>query len=285
MSDSKSITKDSVLQSVVRYDGNLGSTADDILAVEEPLEIRVAGESVSVTMRTPGADRLLAIGFLFSEGIIQKINDIGRAGHCGRPGTPEYGNVIDVLPASGVNLDPERIIAGRRGTLTSSACGVCGRHKIDDLIKKCQPLKHQDAVGADFVQHCHRQMREHQPLFLKTGGVHAAALFDKAGELMHCFEDVGRHNAVDKVIGGFLEVGGEETCTPMILTVSSRASFEIVQKAAMARIPVVAAVSAASSLAVDLASALGITLIGFVRQNLMVVYAGHVGDCPFANVD
>ena len=267
----------SVIHRVTRYDGSIGESVNDVLVVEEPLEIRVAGESVAVTMRTPGADRALALGFLYGEGIIHKIGDVGRAEHCGRPGTPEYGNVIDVLPRPGEILDPERIRAGRRGTLTSSACGVCGREQIEDMMQRCQPIDDGRAVQAEMIFFAQEQMRQSQYVFAQTGGVHAAAAFSETGDMYCCFEDIGRHNAVDKVVGHLLEthniVEGEGV---QILAVSSRASFEIVQKAVVARIPVVVAVSAASSLAADLAQAMGITLIGFARDKRMVVYTGAV---------
>ena len=267
----------SVIHRVTRYDGSIGKSVNDVLVVEEPLEIRVAGESVAVTMRTPGADRALALGFLYGEGIIREIRDVGRAEHCGRPGTPEYGNVIDVLPRPGEMLDPERIRAGRRGTLTSSACGVCGREQIEDMMQRCQPIGDARAVQAAMIFLAQEQMRQSQYVFAQTGGVHAAAAFSETGDMYCCFEDIGRHNAVDKVVGHLLEthniVEGEGV---QILAVSSRASFEIVQKAVVARIPVVVAVSAASSLAADLAQAMGITLIGFARDKRMVVYTGAV---------
>ncbi len=267
----------SVIHRVTRYDGSIGKSVNDVLVVEEPLEIRVAGESVAVTMRTPGDDRALALGFLYGEGIIREIGDVGRAEHCGRPGTPEYGNVIDVLPHPGEILDPERIRAGRRGTLTSSACGVCGREQIEDMMQRCQPINDHRAVRAAMIFSSQEQMRQSQYVFAQTGGVHAAAAFSETGDMYSCFEDIGRHNAVDKVVGHLLEthniVEGEGV---QILAVSSRASFEIVQKAVVARIPVVVAVSAASSLAADLAQAMGITLIGFARDKRMVVYTGTV---------
>ena len=266
-----------IIHRVTRYDGSIGKAVDDVLVVEEPLEIRVAGESVAVTMRTPGADRALALGFLYGEGIIREIGDVGRAEHCGRPGTPEYGNVIDVLPRPGELLDPERIRAGRRGTLTSSACGVCGREQVEDMIQRCQPINDDRAIQAVMGFFAQEQMRQSQYVFTQTGGVHAAAAFSETGDMYCCFEDIGRHNAVDKVVGHLLETHNiSEGQGVQILAVSSRASFEIVQKAVVARIPVVVAVSAASSLAVDLAQEMGITLIGFAREKRMVVYTGAV---------
>lgn len=267
----------SIIHRVTRYDGSIGKSVDDVLVVEEPLEIRVAGESVAVTMRTPGADRALALGFLYGEGIIREIGDVGRAEHCGRPGTPEYGNVIDILPRPGAILDPERIRASRRGTLTSSACGVCGREQIEDMMHRCQPIGDDRAVQAAMIFFAQEQMRQSQYVFAQTGGVHAAAAFSETGDMYCCFEDIGRHNAVDKVVGDLLETHSiTEGEGVQILAVSSRASFEIVQKAVVARIPVVVVVSAASSLAADLAQAMGITLIGFARNKRMVVYTGAV---------
>ena len=195
----------SVIHRVTRYDGSIGKSVNDVLVVEEPLEIRVAGESVAVTMRTPGDDRALALGFLYGEGIIREIRDVGRAEHCGRPGTPEYGNVIDVLPRPGEMLDPERIRAGRRGTLTSSACGVCGREQIEDMMQRCQPIGDARAVQAAMIFFAQEQMRQSQYVFAQTGGVHAAAAFSETGDMYCCFEDIGRHNAVDKVVGHLLE--------------------------------------------------------------------------------
>ena len=261
---------------VVCYDSGKSSAVDDVVAVEEPLEIRVAGETVAITMRTPGADRALALGFLYAEGIISGGDDIGRAGHCGRPSTPEFGNVIDVLPSPGAALDPETIRAGRRGTLTSSACGVCGRERVDDLVARCRPLARVSRIGINMIFAAQTQMLSAQELFAKTGGVHAAAAFSSTGEMLACFEDVGRHNAVDKVVGTLLE--SADHLKAEILMVSSRASFEIVQKAVASRIATVVAVSAASSLAVDLAGAMGITLIGFARKDRMVVYTGGLLD-------
>ncbi|MDP6041247.1 MAG: formate dehydrogenase accessory sulfurtransferase FdhD [Candidatus Latescibacteria bacterium] len=249
--------------------------SEDILAIEEPLEIRVAGEPVAITMRTPGTDRALALGFLYSEHMINTIEDVGRVGHCGRPGFPDFGNVIDVLPAPGRTLNPEQIRAARRGTLTSSACGLCGRERIDDLLQHCQPLVDEATIDGEQIPKCQTLMRASQEIFAQTGGVHAAAAFALSGKMLACFEDVGRHNAVDKVVGCLLEnYDLQKKSKIKILTVSSRASFEIVQKAVVARIPVVVAVSAASSLAVELARAMGITLIGFARNNCMVIYTG-----------
>ena len=186
----------SVIHRVTRYNGSIGKSVDDVLVVEEPLEIRVAGESVAVTMRTPGDDRALALGFLYGEGIIREIGDVGRAEHCGRPGTPEYGNVIDVLPRPGEILDPERIRAGRRGTLTSSACGVCGREQIEDMMQRCERIDDNRAVRAAMIFFAQEQMRQSQHVFSQTGGVHAAAAFSETWE---------RCIAVLKILAGTMQ--------------------------------------------------------------------------------
>lgn len=246
----------------------------DDIAVEEPLEIRVAGDPVAVTMRSPGDDARLAVGFLFSEGIIASIEDVGRVVHCGRPGTESYGNAIDVLPAPGHSLDIERVAASRRGTLTTSACGVCGRQGVEDLMARCSILPPGPRISAELLLDTIERMTRIQPTFTHTGGVHAAAAFGRDGRTLVCSEDVGRHNAVDKTIGALLfdRLVGASPGAAM-LAVSGRASFEIVQKAAVAKIPIVASVSAASSLAVDLAADAGITLAGFVRRKGFNLYA------------
>ena len=253
--------KTAVTRSIDRVDGNRQSV-DDHIAVEEPLEIRVAGETVAVTMRTPGDDRWLTAGFLIAEGIVSDVEELSRSYHCGSPAEEGYGNTIDVLPAAGVVLPLDRTEASRRGTLTTAACGVCGRLSIEDLEARCEPVEPGPQVSAKIVSEVIDALR--------TGGVHAAGLADSAGHLFAVCEDIGRHNAVDKVVGGLAL--GESNGHPVILVVSGRASFEIVQKAAASRVPVVASVSAASSLAVDLAERLGITLIGFVRGGRMNIY-------------
>ena len=246
--------------------------SDDRLAIEEPLELRLAGETVATTMRTPGHDHLLAQGFFFSEGFIENRRQIGKVFHCGRLGSPEYGNVVDVQPSPGVLLNFERESLSKRGTLISSACGVCGRTQIDDLIERCQPFLEFAALQNEHIAHCVTTLSLHQPLFDLTGGVHAVAAFSTSGDLLACFEDVGRHNATDKVIGKIFE--SEKIGTVSSLVVSGRISFEIIQKAAMGRIPVVIGISAPTSLAVELAQALKIRLVGFARGNRCNIYTG-----------
>jgi FdhD protein len=251
---------------------------DDELAVEEPLEIKVAGETLAITMRTPGGpgeDERLALGFLFAEGVLAGRDDVVRISHCGKPGTPEAGNVLDVIPSGGSRVDLDRISATRRGTLTTSACGVCGRRSIDDVIARVPKVPHRQ-LSASLLFAAVEALRGHQPRFRLTGGLHAAAVFDQSGVLAAA-EDVGRHNAVDKVVGALLLAGrvppGPEDA-PRVLAVSGRASFELVQKAAAAGCAAVASVSAPSSLAADLAEASGLVLAGFVRGGALNLYAG-----------
>ena len=259
----------------------------DSVAVEEPLEIRVATEPVAITMRTPGDDTQLALGFLFAEGIIRSIDDVGAVSHCGRPGDEGFGNVIDVTAAPGVSLDVEKVQATRRGTLTTSACGVCGRRSVDDLLSLCGQVPPGPPLELHLVASATERLRQAQPNFARTGGVHAAAALDGQGGVLAAYEDVGRHNAVDKVVGALLQrrsvsaesalrsaarPSPEVASKPALLVVSGRASFEILQKATMARIAVVASVSAPSSLAIDLAQRCGIALAGFVRGGGFNVY-------------
>jgi FdhD protein len=251
-----------------------GDRAVDQVAVEEPLEIRVAGDPLSITMRTPGNDHELALGFLFSEGVISSIDDVGSVAHCGRPDDQGFGNVIDVLPGPGVALAPERVSGARRGTLTTSSCGVCGRASIQDLVARCAPLADASRVEAPELSKMFGDLRERQAIFSRTGGVHAAGVFDADGGEPVIREDIGRHNAVDKVVGAML-LGRRTFSRGAVLVVSGRASFEIVQKAAAARIPIVASVSAASTLAIDLARAMNVTLVAFVREGKMNVYSGE----------
>jgi FdhD protein len=246
--------------------------------VEEPLEIRISGETVAVTMRTPGEDGELTLGFLWGEGLIASAADVGSVAHCGRPGDEGYGNVVEVTPGAGVVLAFERVEASRRGTLTTAACGVCGRRTVDDLMACCAPLADGPNVPWPIVTGAVASLREAQGTFARTGGTHAAAAHDAAGRRLVAREDVGRHNAVDKVVGALLREGrlgpgapGEGR--PALLVVSGRASFEMVQKATRAGIPILASVSAPTSLAVDLAQAARLTLAGFVRGASLNVYA------------
>lgn len=249
----------------------------DWIAREEPLEIRLDGDSIAVTMRTPGEDAKLALGFLFAEGILRDVSEVGTVRHCGQTEDVPFGNVIDVLAAPGVRLDVERVKATRRGTLTTSACGICGRQSVDDLLALCQPVTTEVVLSRELVVRAPALLREQQEGFERTGGTHAAAALDVEGRMLAVHEDVGRHNAVDKVVGSLLMLGllgfpPRPSPGAALLVVSGRASFEILQKAALARIPVVASVSAPSSLAVDLAERSGITLAGFVRSGSFNLY-------------
>jgi FdhD protein len=255
-----------------------GGLDDDAIAVEEPLEIRVDGEPVATTMRTPGADADLALGLLFAEGLVSGPADVSSLSHCGRPGEEGYGNVIDVHSAAGLRLDPERILEGSRFVRATSACGVCGRVAIDGLLARVVPLARREILPVSLVTAAIEALPRVQPAFARTGGVHCAALVGRDGGVLAAAEDVGRHNAVDKVVGALLRAGrlgpgAPEGQGPVVLAVSGRAGFEIVQKAAAARLPLVASVSAPTSLAVDLAERAGIALAGFVRGGRMNVYA------------
>jgi FdhD protein len=250
----------------------------DQVAVEEPLEIRVDGEAVATTMRTPGADADLAMGFLLAEGIVRGAGDVGTVTVCGRPGDEGYGNVVDVRSAAGIHLDPERILEGTRFQPIGSACGVCGRRSIDDLVARAGRVGAPTRVTPETVVDAVNAIRDRQPIFSATGGLHAALLVSASGEVLASAEDVGRHNAVDKAVGALLRRGlvgasASPGAGPAVLAVSSRAGFEIVQKAAAAGIPVVASVSAPTSLAIDLADTAGIALCGFVRGGRCNVYA------------
>jgi FdhD protein len=242
--------------------------------VEEPLEIRVAGAPLAVTMRTPGHDVELAIGFLLSEGIICEGDDVVAAIHCGGPGTGGEENTYNVLDVGLAPHVPPPSASTERNFYTTSSCGVCGKASID-AVRTVSHFGVADPglrVAPELIAGLPDALREHQDVFDKTGGLHAAGLFDaENGELLVLREDVGRHNAVDKVIGWAAEQG-RLPLRDTVLQVSGRASFELVQKAVMAGIPILSAVSAPSSLAVELASEAGLTLLGFVRGINLNVY-------------
>ena len=246
----------------------------DTVTAEEPLEIRVAGRALAVTMRTPGDDFDLALGFLLTEGIIARADDVTTLMHCqdeGEDGRPTY-NVVDVALRPGVPLPDPSL---ERSFYTTSSCGVCGKASIDAVRLRSAFDVRADttALTSQLLVSLPDALRAHQKVFDRTGGLHAAGLFTAAGELLAVREDVGRHNAVDKLVGW----AGREQRLPLtgcVLMVSGRASFELTQKALMAGIPCLAAVSAPSSLAVELATESGMTLAGFVRPPRMTVYAG-----------
>ncbi len=267
---------------VTTFDTDAGTATPrpDQLSVEEPLEIRIHGEPLTVTMRTPGHDIELVHGFLFSEGLVRSAGDISLARYCagsvllGDTGVPQNTyNVVDVTLAPHVRPPSE---TARRAFLTSSACGVCGTASIEQLRRRTQFDVALDptVVSARTVAGLPGALREHQRAFDRTGGVHAAGLFTAAGEPLVVREDVGRHNAVDKVVGWAM-MNARLPLVGCVLMVSGRASFELVQKSVMAGIPCLAAVSAPSSLAVECAEDSGSTLIGFVRGSRLNVYTGE----------
>ena len=237
----------------------------DLLAAEEPLEIRVGGQPLAVTMRTPGHDIDLAAGFLATEGVIDAAGDLSQIKMCD-------DNVADVTLAPGTVLPVERL---HRNFVTSSACGVCGKDSIDAIRIRARYDVSADQVRLDpaLLAALPDRLRAAQRVFASTGGLHAAGIFTAAGDLLVLREDVGRHNAVDKVVGWALR-DGRLPLTGCVLLVSGRASFELTQKALMAGLPVLAAVSAPSSLAAELAAESGMTLVGFLRGPSMNVYSG-----------
>lgn len=253
---------------VTRVAGGRRTQASDRAATEEPMELRINGESFAVIMRTPGRDHDLAAGFLLAEQLIQTVDDIGAIRHCTDPDTPELRNVMDVSLAS------ERAagrLTQRRHVVTSSSCGLCGRVTLDSLQADAPAIDAAWTMTVDRVAGLPARLRGAQPAFDETGGAHAAGLFDADGSLELLAEDVGRHNAVDKIIGRRV-LQDRLPASARALFVSGRASFEIVQKAFLAGIPIVGAVSAPSSLAVELAAEAGITLLGFVRGASFNVY-------------
>jgi FdhD protein len=259
-------------------DGDTESERDDVLAVEEPLEIRVRRESNEpaisfvTTMRTPGADEELAAGLLYAEGVLRDRADLVSLT---RPTDPRVDPDLraNVIIASLIPEAYERAGKLQRGTVMGSACGVCGKTSIENVIPADQPaLESSIRVSADFLYALPERLRERQSIFSKTGGLHAAALFETDGSIREIAEDIGRHNATDKLVGSsFLR--RELPLSNTILLVSGRTGFEIVQKAYAAGVPIVASVSAPSSLAVELAQTAGLTLVGFLRERRFNLYA------------
>jgi FdhD protein len=263
---------------VVRVVDGVATARPDSLAAEEPLEIRVSGRPLTVTMRTPGNDFDLARGFLVSEGVVATDSDIAAIRYCAGATADGSGvvqntyNVLDVLLADGVPL-PD--VSVERNFYTTSSCGLCGKASLDAVrtISRWRVDRDPLRLNVATIATLPDKLRAAQRVFDSTGGLHGAALFDANGDLWCVREDVGRHNAVDKVIGWALDQG-RLPLSGATLMVSGRASFELVQKAVMAGIPALAAVSAPSSLAVELAREMGLTLIGFLRGSSMNVYSG-----------
>ena len=242
--------------------------APDELAVEEPLEIRIDDEAVAVTMRTPGDDFELVAGFLRTEGILSSPSDIGTMRYCGEEKNPAYRNIVNVTTASGVRLDLAKL---KRNFYATSSCGVCGKAAIENIRTEAKPLNGKFRVKLDVFYRLGTAMRSAQTVFERTGGLHAAGLFDIHGALLDLREDIGRHNATDKVIGRMF-LDRKLPLDRHILMVSGRASFEIMQKGLMAGVPIICAVSAPSDLAVRLADRLGVTLVGFLRGDNFNIY-------------
>jgi FdhD protein len=272
-----------IVETTIRRDG---TPSTDVLAIEEPLEIRLGfpdgtHKAISITMRTPGDDRELAAGFLFTEGILQRLDQIKQIRHCGLKigkanGTVSRAsalnsNTIRVDLGDGVDVDLKRL---ERHFYTTSSCGVCGKSSIEALQSGAARIDSELTIGSDLINRLPDILRASQHVFDQTGGLHASALFAANGELEIVREDVGRHNALDKVIGAKF-LAGDTPLSDQVLLVSGRASFELVQKALMAGIPILAAVGAPSSLAVELAREYGMSLIGFVRDGRFNIYCGE----------
>ena len=264
-----------------KIDGSSAKPVDDQVAVEEPLEIRLGystpegrtASSVSITMRTPGFDAELAAGFLFSESIVQRASDITKVEHSG-PAAPDSGNhnIVRVDLASNVDVDLGRL---QRHFYTTSSCGVCGKSSLDALrVAGARPLDtSRGRFSREILIAMPDALRARQRTFEQTGGLHAAAAFDSQGEILVVHEDVGRHNAVDKVVGTLL-ARDLLPASDLGLMVSGRASFELMQKTLLAGIPLLAAVSAPSSLAVQLANEFNVSLVGFLRGRTFNIYSG-----------
>ncbi|MET9851677.1 formate dehydrogenase accessory sulfurtransferase FdhD [Streptomyces sp. NPDC006450] len=261
---------------VVRVRNGVAGARADTLVAEEPLEIRLNGKPLAITMRTPGDDFALAVGFLASEGVLASASDVRAVTYCegaAEDGTNTY-NVVNVQLAAGV---PVPDITLERNVYTTSSCGLCGKASLEAVRTATRfPGLADDPVrvGARVLGELPDRLRAEQKVFERTGALHGAGLFSAGGELIDVREDVGRHNAVDKIVGRALQAG-RLPLAGTVLLVSGRASFELAQKAVMAGIPVLAAVSAPSSLAVDLALESGLTLVGFLRGGDMNIYAGE----------
>ena len=255
--------------------GKVRSQSDQ-LATEEPLEIRLVSpqKTIAVTMRTPGADFELAAGFLYSEGVVKSREDIARISYCVDPevdGEQRF-NIVNVALREGLSVDLQPL---ERHFFTTSACGVCGKASLEALrLRGCPVIPQGSEVPVEVIYSLPEQLRKAQRVFSSTGGLHAAALFDVQGQLLSVQEDVGRHNALDKLVGSAV-LSNQLPFNNHIVMVSGRSSFEILQKCLAARVPIVCAVSAPSSLAVALAREFGITLVGFLRGERFNVYAGR----------
>jgi len=253
--------------------GETVTRTTDVAAAEEPLDIRLHGKSFAVIMRTPGDDKALAAGFLLSERVIRSVDDVGAIEHCKHPDQRRAHHVVDVYLVGDAASRVPVLLEQRRQVIANSSCGVCGRSTIDELLGELKPLgvdPRHAPVPLDVIRALPDRLRARQSTFDETGGLHAAAICSAEGEIVAIAEDVGRHNAVDKVVGQLLMTG----TSGRLLIVSGRVAFEIVQKAWIAGVPIVAAISAPTSLAIDLATAAGMTLVGFLRPGGLNIYAG-----------
>jgi len=257
---------------VTRIRGGVRTDDRDRAAMEEPLEVRLHDKPFAVIMRTPGADRELAAGFLLAEGVLKSADDLGTIEYCTDPAAEHPENIINATLVNGSAASLDRILAERRNVTMNSSCGMCGRLTIDSLKTDLPALVTPWTVPSSVIVDLPDRLRQAQAVFDETGGLHAAGLFSREGTLETMAEDVGRHNAVDKVIGRMV-MQERLPLTNSILFVSGRTSFEIVQKAFLAGISMVAAVSAPSSLAIELAEECGITLIGFLRGPNFNIYS------------
>ena len=256
---------------VMRWaNGGLDNETEDWVAREEPLEIRVKGESIVVTMRTPGHDEELAIGFLLAEGVITNSSDVLEIAYCQQGEASLHKNILNVFLSPEVEINLDRL---KRNVYASSSCGLCGKASIESLQNIFEPLnKIETVISVDKILTLAQKLRAKQSTFDKTGGLHAAGMFDRNGELLVLREDIGRHNAVDKILG-HLFLKNRMPLEDCVLMVSGRASFEIIQKSLAGRVGIICAVSAPSSLAVDMAKESGQTLIGFLRERKFNVYS------------
>jgi FdhD protein len=259
MADSKRV-------SILKIEEHRQQPVEDDVVLEEPLEIRVNGESVSVTMRTPGDDFDLAVGLLWTEGIIKSQDEIGTIAYCPDEDQPELKNIVNV-----VLVDTARKLESAPRLWSNSSCGLCGKATLESIHQACGPVTSRVTVAYDLVCSLPSRLRLAQANFERTGGIHAAGIFDAQGSLLILREDIGRHNAVDKALGAAL--AARLPIQDAILLVSGRLGFEIAQKALVAGVPIVASISAPSSLAVDLANEFGMTAIGFLRGRSMNIYS------------
>ncbi|MGI9529925.1 MAG: formate dehydrogenase accessory sulfurtransferase FdhD [Acidimicrobiia bacterium] len=250
---------------ITRYRNGKPSMVGDTLVEESPVELRLGGVPIAVLMRTPGNDEELGLGFAITEGIVLGPHEVAAVTLAGE----EAGDRYELELSDGVVIDPEQF---RRNLFTSSSCGVCGKASIDAVRVTARHVPEGPALSAALIESLPDAMREHQDAFTESGSIHAAAAFDPSGKVLAVREDVGRHNAVDKLVGHLARTSWP--LSSMVMMVSGRISFEMVQKAAVAGVPVICGVSGASSLAVDLGEELGMTVIGFLRGDTFNVYCG-----------